>query len=194
MLLAVTIIHRTTQGKILRPSLIPTRNMGHHTLPLLPAVVVPHTKNIPLNVVNKFTNQYSHRAVHKLHHMNVKLQRSYRSKNGNVTFVYAVSGTASELKAYADAQGEFHRTDKDTNEPLWFTTRCIGDSGKLIVSSEGKVYPDMSEFDQLASIVEQYGGNLGDHLAATAAAKLLGGKSAPAIAPVEQTVATKSKL
>ena len=123
--------------------------------------------------------------------MNVKLQRSYRSKNGNVTFVYAVSGTASELKAFADAQGEYHRTDKDSGAPLWFTTRCIGDSGKLIITTAGNVVPDMSEFDKAASIVEQYGGNLGDHLAAAAAAKLLGGSQAPAVAPAEQPVATK---
>ena len=127
--------------------------------------------------------------------MNVKLQRSYRSKNGNVTFVYAVSGTTAQLASFAEAQGEFHRTDKDSGEPLWFTTRCIGDNGKLIITSAGNVVPDMSEFDKAASIVAQYGGNLGDHLAATAAAKLLG-NSNPAPQAVEQppVETKKSKL
>ena len=128
--------------------------------------------------------------------MKVSLQRSYRSKNGNVTFVYAVSGTAAELASFAKAQGEFHRTDKDTGVPLWFTTRCIGDNGKLIVTDAGKVYPDMSEFDKAASIVAQYGGNLGDHLASAAAANLLGNTSNSAPQAVEQTTAStkQSKL
>ena len=126
--------------------------------------------------------------------MKVKLIRSYRSKNGNVTFVYGVTCNAVELKAYKKAQGEFFRETED-GTPLWFTTRCIGDAGSLLISQDGaKVYPDMSEFDQLASIVEQYGGNLGDHLAATAAAKLIGGSSTPATPVASVSASSPSSL
>jgi hypothetical protein len=105
--------------------------------------------------------------------MNVSLQRSYRSKNGNPTFVYKVTGNASDLEAYKDAQGEFHRTDDD-GHPLWFTTRCIGPSGKLIITTNGNIVPDMSAFDQAASIAAQYGGNFGQELARMSAAAILG--------------------
>ena len=108
--------------------------------------------------------------------MKVKLIRSYRSKNGNATFVYGVSGNASDLEAFKDAQGDYFRED-DNGTPLWFTTRCIGDTGKLIITSAGNVVPDMSQYDQAASLVSQYGGNFGEELAKASVAKLLGAKA-----------------
>jgi len=105
--------------------------------------------------------------------MNVSLQRSYRSKNGNPTFVYKVTGNAADLESYKDAQGEFHRED-DNGHPLWFTTRCIGPHGKLIITTNGNIVPDMSAFDQAASIASQYGGNFGQELARMSAASILG--------------------
>jgi len=107
--------------------------------------------------------------------MKIKLTRSYKSKNGNTVFVYAVSGTQEQLEAFAKAQGENHRTDELTGAPLWFTTRCVGQSGNLIITTNGKVVPDMSAFDQAASLAAQYGGNFGDQLARMAAEQLLGG-------------------
>jgi len=115
--------------------------------------------------------------------MNVKLIRSYRSKNGNATFVYGVSGNASDLDAYKVAQGDYYRED-DSGTPLWFTTRCIGNSGKLIITTNGNIVPDMSAFDQAASLAEQYGGNFGQELAQQAAQSILGvstPKAAPAV-------------
>ena len=106
--------------------------------------------------------------------MNIKLVRSYRSKNGNATFVYAVSGTETQLEAYAEAQGEYLRVDDETGEPLWFTTRCIGPAGKLIITTNGNVVADTSAFDQAASLAEQYGGNFGQALANQAAQSILG--------------------
>ena len=105
--------------------------------------------------------------------MKVKLLRSYRSRNGNATFVYTVTGTQAELEAYKKAQGEFYRED-DNGVPLWFTTRCIGQSGKLIITTNGNIVPDMSAFDQAASIAAQYGGNFGQELAKQAAMSILG--------------------
>ena len=120
--------------------------------------------------------------------MKIKMQRSYRSKNtGTPVFVYTVSGNASELQSYESIQGEYYREDTKTGEPLWFTTRCVGDTGNLIITTNDKIVADMSEFDKAASVAAQYGGNLGEQLASIAAAKLLGGSSSPAVAPVEAT-------
>lgn len=127
--------------------------------------------------------------------MNVSFQRSYKSKNtGTPVFVYSVTGTATELTAYEQAQGEYYREDTKTGKPLWFTTRCIGDNGKLIITSNDKVVADMSEFDKASSIASQYGGNLGQMLASQAASALLGIKSTVADAPVEPTPVTKEAV
>ena len=108
--------------------------------------------------------------------MKVTFVRSYRSKNGNVTFVYAVSGSKSDLEKFKEIQGTHYREDDDTGTPLWFTTRCIGKVGKLIITTNNKLVPDMSEFDQAASLTAQYGGNFGHELAKAAAQKLVGNK------------------
>lgn len=105
--------------------------------------------------------------------MNVSLLRSYRSKNGNATFVYAVKGNSTDLEAFKAAQGDYYRED-DKGQPLWFTTRCIGPAGKLIITTNGNVVPDMSAFDQAASLAAQYGGNFGAELAKSAAQAILG--------------------
>jgi len=117
--------------------------------------------------------------------MKIKLIRSYRSQNGNATFVYGVTGSDADLKEYQDAQGEYYRED-DEGTPLWFTTRCVGNNGSLIITTKGNIVPDMSAFDQAASIASQYGGNFGQELAKQAAQGILGGSSAssaPTTAP-----------
>jgi hypothetical protein len=119
--------------------------------------------------------------------MKVKLLRSYRSKNGNATFVYSVSGSDADLAKYKEAQGEYYREDED-GSPLWFTTRCIGQTGTLIITTNGNIVPDMSAFDQAASIASQYGGNFGQELAAQAAANILG--TPVSTAPVAVAVAS----
>ncbi len=121
--------------------------------------------------------------------MKVKLIRSYRSKNGNATFVYGVTGSDADLAAYKTAQGEFYRED-DTGTPLWFTTRCIGQTGKLIITTNGNIVPDMSAFDQAASISAQYGGNFGQELARQAAQSVLGMDAAPS-APAQEAHLTE---
>lgn len=105
--------------------------------------------------------------------MNVSLIRSYRSKNGNVTFVYKVTGSEDEIAKYKEIQGDFYRQDDDGN-PLWFTTRCIGEKGKLIITTNDNIVPDTSEFDQAASLAEQYGGDFGQELARATAQRILG--------------------
>lgn len=106
--------------------------------------------------------------------MKVTLQRSYMSKNGNRTFTYAVTGSNAEMEAYKEAQGEYYTEDRKTQEVLWFTTKCIGKTGTLLITDKGNIVPDMSEFDEAASLAQQYGGNLGEMLAREAAQRLLG--------------------
>ena len=115
--------------------------------------------------------------------MKVSLLRSYRSKNGNATFVYKVNGTSAELDAFKNAQGDYYREDTD-GSPLWFTTRCIGKQGSLIITTNGNVVPDMSAFDQAASIAQQYGGDFGQELARSAAQAILG--ATPSASPAQQ--------
>lgn len=106
--------------------------------------------------------------------LKVKCSRTYRSKNGNPTFVYSVAGSKEDLASFKKAQGSYYREDEDKN-PLWFTTRYIGEDGVLIVTSNGNIVPDMSEYDKQASLVAQYGGNFGEELAKKGVSKLKGG-------------------
>ena len=121
--------------------------------------------------------------------MKIKLIRSYRSKNGNPTFVYGVSGNGNDLASFKEAQGDYYREDEN-GTPLWFTTRCVGDSGKLIITTNGNIVPDMSAFDQAASIAAQYGGNFGQELAKQAAQSIFGSRNTP----TAQTSATPSAV
>jgi hypothetical protein len=120
--------------------------------------------------------------------MKVKLSRSYKSKNGNTVFVYTASGTPAQIEAYKVAQGDNYRESED-KAPLWFTTRCIGNSGTLIITEKGKVVPDMSAFEQAASLSKQYGGNFGQELARAAVANLLG--SSNTVAETESVASNK---
>jgi hypothetical protein len=124
------------------------------------------------------------------HIMNIKAVRSYTSKQGNKVFVYAVSGTKEQLEKFKTASGEFYREDEQGN-PLWFTTRSVGNAGELVITTNGKIVPDMSKFDQAASLAKQYGGNLGEELAKHAAAALLG---KPTVAPQAEPEAKPENL
>lgn len=107
--------------------------------------------------------------------MKVSLIRNYKKQGtGNTVFVYSVTGTQAELDAYKSAQGDNYVEDTETGAPLWFTTRCIGATGSLIITSKNKVVPNMSAFEQAASLAAQFGGNFGQELARSAAAQLLG--------------------
>ncbi|TXI89735.1 MAG: hypothetical protein E6Q36_02870 [Chryseobacterium sp.] len=103
----------------------------------------------------------------------VKLLRSY-VKNGKDMFVYAVSATGKDLEAYKASQGDFYREDEQTKSPLWFSLNCIGDRGKLIITSKGKAIADMTAYKQAASLAKQFGGNLGQELARAQVQSLLG--------------------
>ena len=109
----------------------------------------------------------------------------YTSKNGNTTFVYAVSGNDESLKAFKDAQGDYYREEDGVS--LWFTTRFVGERCPLVITAKGRVIADMSEYKKAESLVKQFGGNFGQELAKQAVAKL-GGKTAESVeTPVEKT-------
>ena len=118
--------------------------------------------------------------------MKISLLRTYRSRNGNATFVYKVNASATDLDSFKEAQGDFYREDTD-GSPLWFTTRCVGNTGSLIITTNGNIVPDMSKFDQANSIATQYGGNFGQELAKMSAQAILG--VTPPVAPTEDVKA-----
>ena len=106
--------------------------------------------------------------------LKIKTHRSpYTSAKGNTVFVYAVSGSESEMAAYKTAQGDNYREEDGT--PLWFTTRFVGDAGSLVITSKGKVIADLSEYKKAESLVKQFGGNFGQELAKQKIAQLMGG-------------------
>lgn len=111
------------------------------------------------------------------HNLSIKDQGSYRNKKGTTVFRYSVHGKQEALDAYAEAQGEYFVKDEKLGV-LYFTPRYAGQNAKLVVNDEtGKVYVDDSEMQKQASIVSQYGGNLGEAMATAAAQKLMGGSA-----------------
>lgn len=121
--------------------------------------------------------------------MKAQFMRNYRKQEtGTIVYVYAVSGSAKDLEAYAASQGDKHTIDEESGTPLFFSTRFIGDNAKLNISRNGKVFADTSEFDKAASLCEQYKGTaLGEQLARIMAEKLLGGNSSTTSTPVVKT-------
>lgn len=115
--------------------------------------------------------------------LKIKLLREHRSKNGRVVFDYAVSGSPEDLAKYKAIQGVNYREDTATGVPMYFTTRFVGATGQLIITQNNKIVPDMSAYDEAASIASQYGGNFGQELARIAAERLLNVRTA--VAPRE---------
>lgn len=117
--------------------------------------------------------------------LNVTFKRSYKSAGkGNTVFVYSVKGNATSLEEYKAALGDNYREEAD-GTPLWFTIRSIGQKGTLIITSKGKVIPDMSAFEQAASLANQFSGKFGEELAKASIAQLLGTSPAGGADPVE---------
>jgi hypothetical protein len=114
--------------------------------------------------------------------MNTKLKvtflRSYRSKQGTVTFVYKVTGSAEAMEQYKEVQGSFYREDETTGEVLYFTTRYMGATGNILITANDKIVADMSEFEKAASLVGQFSGVFAEKLAEASVRKLLGGAPA----------------
>ena len=73
--------------------------------------------------------------------MKIRLLSSYRNSNGNVVFVYKVTGTKSQLTQYVEAQSEYlkYEDNDESKAPLFFTTKYAGDTGALVITQSGKL-------------------------------------------------------
>ena len=116
----------------------------------------------------------------KNHTLTISSRGNYRNKKGNKVFRYAVKGSPEAMSAYETAQGSYYVVDSVSGESLYFTPRFCGKTATLVVTPEGKVYPDMSEFEEQASLIAQFGGNLGQAIADQVAKKFVHGSSAVA--------------
>ena len=114
-----------------------------------------------------------------MHYLTLSSRGQYRNKKGTLVFRYAVSGSKAALEAYEDSQGEYYTVDDKSGEPLFFTPRFAGKKATLVVTDEGRAYVDMSELEQQASLISQFGGNLGQAMADAFARSLAGGTAAP---------------
>jgi hypothetical protein len=81
----------------------------------------------------------------------------YINKKLNLVFRYVVSGTTEELADFKAVKGENYREGKN-KEPLFFTTRGIGQTGILRKTTDGKDYViDDTEAAMFQSLASQYG-------------------------------------
>lgn len=131
----------------------------------------------------------------KMNKLNIVSRGNYRNKKGTRVFRYAVKGSPDAISAYRDAQGEYFVEDAVSGEILYFTPRFAGKTATLIVTEEGKVYVDMSELEEQASLIEQFGGNLGQAMADAFAKKLVvGGSASKASTPAATKTADQGGL
>lgn len=84
--------------------------------------------------------------------LQAKSNGSYRSSKGNIVFRYLVSGSKSELAAYATAQGEHFRVDEETKKPVFFTTTFVADNVDLMITRKGRVIVDTSVQDKMQAL------------------------------------------
>lgn len=124
--------------------------------------------------------------------LTINFQRSYRKAGktpgapSRLIFVYLVKGTAEQLDLYRLTQGSNLRED-DKGNPIFFTSRYAGETAMLTLNhDETDYYVDNSAMDKQASLVAQYGGNLGQAIAMQIAAQAAGivQQPLPATSPV----------
>ena len=117
---------------------------------------------------------------------------AFEGAKPTVVFRYRVpkGQNADALTAYEDVQGKYLRTDDESGEHFFFTTRLAGDKAVLIINTDtGKCYPDMSAMRKAASLAEQFGAAVG----AGAAAKLFSAP-APASTPKKDVSSSSSGI
>lgn len=85
--------------------------------------------------------------------LNIQLLRDYPSKKfaGQRTYVYVVTGSNDAIDAYETAQGDYLVIDKEIDKHLWFHNKNIGNLGEIIVTEEGKVFPNMDWLNKIKS-------------------------------------------
>ena len=127
--------------------------------------------------------------------LKIQFQRSYRKAGktpgapSHLIFVYLVTGTAEQMTEFRDIQSANLREDEKGN-PLFFTSRYAGETAMLTLNHSGTdYYVDNTEMDKQASLVAQFGGNLGQAIAMQIAAQATGRvqQPAPAAVPADKT-------
>ena len=105
----------------------------------------------------------------------IKIQflSQYKNKNGKTVFRYKLVANEEALDAYVEAQQEGLTIRDDEGNLIYLTTRFAGKTNTLVVTENGKIYVDNSELEQMASIVDQVGGKLGEAMAQEIARKLV---------------------
>lgn len=105
-------------------------------------------------------------------------------------FVYAIDCTAEEAAQIRAIKGEYYRQGEpntpEAGKPLWFSFDYHGEECTLKISKNNKIYADNTEMRKQASLVKQFGGDLGKSLADLAAAQLLGRKPVTQQAPISE--------
>lgn len=85
----------------------------------------------------------------------IKLKNSYpkfKDNKRSTVYVYTVDDKTGE---YARINGA--KTIMEDGVPLYFTTKLLGVTNTLTVSSKGdSLYPDTSKLDQVLSLADQY--------------------------------------
>lgn len=67
----------------------------------------------------------------------IKAKNNQYVKNGNPVFVYTLTGTKEELKAFKDSQGDNYR-ENEGKEPLYFTQRVCQPGQELSKTQSGR--------------------------------------------------------
>lgn len=79
-------------------------------------------------------------------------------KPSKLMFVYAVKGDEKQLAKYKEVKGDFHRLDKDTKEPLFFTQTYADTKAEIVLNKEGKDWNiHNEELEILANLTAQHG-------------------------------------
>jgi hypothetical protein len=130
-----------------------------------------------------------------MQNLTIEFQRSYRKAGktpgapSRLIFVYRVTGTALQLTQFRDIQSANLRED-DKGNPIFFTSRYAGETAMLTLNHTGDdYYVDNTAMDKQASLVAQYGGNLGQAIAMQIASQATGivQQPLPAASNVDKT-------
>lgn len=100
-------------------------------------------------------------------------------KDGKDIFVYALSGTESELQEYIDHKGDYIRWDDDNpTTPLLFSSVYVLDQMPVRFSvKQDRYIIDTNEISSLKAQVKWFGGDLGQAYANAVANKLVSRKA-----------------
>ena len=88
--------------------------------------------------------------------LNAKFKDTYTNGNGNLMYIYTISGDATELKAYEDFKGEYLRHCDKTGLPLFYTKFASLD-GEFKKSEKGNYYIDNSQMQKDIAVMKNLG-------------------------------------